>query len=83
MLVQTVCIVLCVIPWAASFYVDTNLFRSKPNIPKKCSHFKEQDMMAVDCYGLDLEAVPQNLRTDIEVCLFFKLNLIWVSIWIL
>jgi hypothetical protein len=30
-------------------------------------------MMAVDCYGLDLVAVPQNLRTDTEVCLSWNL----------
>jgi Leucine-rich repeat (LRR) protein len=63
MLPQTVCIVLSVIPWATPFYVDP-LFRSKGNIPQKCSHFKE---MVVDCYGLELTAVPQNLRTDIEL----------------
>jgi hypothetical protein len=87
MLLQTAYIlVLSLISLAASISVDSSLFRLKANIPKKCSYLKNHNMMAVDCYGLDLTAVPQNLRTDIEVCLFFKLNLIWVSwvrIWIL
>jgi hypothetical protein len=60
-------LVLFLIHWTTPFSVDLGSFNLKT--PKRCSHLKDHGMMAVDCYGLDLVAVPQNLRTDTEVCL--------------
>ncbi|PNF24733.1 hypothetical protein B7P43_G16628 [Cryptotermes secundus] len=66
MVLQTVCILLLfLVRWTAPFSVDSGHFNKKT--PKRCSYFKEHGMMAVDCYGLDLVAVPQNLRTDTEL----------------
>lgn len=66
MVLQTVYIlVLFLIHWTAPFSVDLGSFNLKTL--KRCSHFKDHGMLAVDCYGLDLGAVPQNLRTDTEL----------------
>jgi hypothetical protein len=72
MFLQTVCIiipllVLFIIPQTAPFSMDSSHFNPSES-PKRCSYLRDHGMMAVDCYGLDLTAVPQNLRTDIEVC---------------
>jgi hypothetical protein len=82
MILQTLYILLLfMITWTAPFSLDSSVFNQKGQTPRRCSHFKDHGMMAVDCYGLDLTSVPQNLRTDTEVCFFFKLNFIWVS-WV-
>jgi hypothetical protein len=73
MVLHTVYIlVLFLIRWTAPFSVDSGYFNQKT--PKKCSHFKDHGLRAVDCYGLDLVTVPQHLRTDTEVCFFFNLK---------
>jgi hypothetical protein len=70
-------LVLFLILWTAPFSVESGPFNQKP--PKKCYHLKDHGMMAADCYGLDLVAVPQNLRTDTEVGFDLKLKFVWVS----
>lgn len=71
------CLVLSIIPQTVQFSIGSSNFSPRYG-PKKCSYLRERGMIAVDCYGLDLTVVPQNIRTDIEVCFLFKLSFVWM-----
>jgi hypothetical protein len=61
-------LVLCKIPSTVLFTVDGDHFNLKPRSSQRCSYSKDYGMISADCYGIDLTEIPQNLRTDIEVC---------------
>ncbi|PSN58035.1 hypothetical protein C0J52_02047 [Blattella germanica] len=59
-------ILLCLIWRTASQSLNAQHFKLERR-QKRCSYGKSHGMMLADCYGLNLDGVPINLRGDIEI----------------
>jgi hypothetical protein len=66
---QSFRILLFLIAGTAPFFLDSENFSLKEKNPAEmCIHFRDHGMRAVNCYGLELTEIPQNLTTNTEVC---------------
>jgi hypothetical protein len=70
-------LVLFMIHSTVPFSVESGHFNMKVRGSQRCSYSKGYGMMSADCYGLDLTEIPQNLRSDIEVCLSLKAEVLF------
>jgi hypothetical protein len=73
--VQYITILFFIIPGTVPDFHDYDPFSAKEST-KRCTHVRHRGVNVMECYKLGLEEIPQNLRTDTQVCFSSKLKFV-------